>query len=169
WAEAAREDFVYAVKGSGFITHRLRLKGAAKALANFYASGVLALGRHTGPFLWQLPPRMTFDPSRLEPFLPALPRHTEEAERLARRHDPRLRVRARLRAAEPVAYRHAFEVRHESFCVPSFFALLRGYGVAFVLSDTGGRFPTVEESTGEFMYARLHGPRELYASGYTPR
>ncbi len=169
WAAAATEGFVYAVKGSGFITHRLRLKGAAKALANFYASGVLALGRHTGPFLWQLPPRMTFDPFRLEPFLAALPRDTEEAERLARRHDSRMRVRARLRSAEHVAYRHAFEIRDESFCVPSFFALLRGYGAAIVLSDTGGRFPSVEESTADFMYVRLHGPREIYASGYTGR
>jgi uncharacterized protein YecE (DUF72 family) len=80
WAAAATDGFVYAVKGSGFITHRLRLKGAVKALANFYASGVLALGRYTGPFLWQLPPRMRFDPSRLEPFLATLPRDTEEAE-----------------------------------------------------------------------------------------
>jgi uncharacterized protein YecE (DUF72 family) len=168
WAGAAVDGFVYAVKGSGFITHRLRLKGAGRALANFYASGVLALGRHTGPFLWQLPPRMSFDPSRLERFLAALPRDTDEAERLARRHDRRLPVRGRLRSVEHVAYRHAFEVRDESFCVPSFFALLRAYGAAFVLSDTGGRFPSVEERTADFMYVRLHGPREIYASAYTP-
>jgi uncharacterized protein YecE (DUF72 family) len=77
-------------------------------------------------------------------------------------------VRGRLRSAEYATYRHAFEIRHESFCVPSFFALLRAYGAAFVLSDTGGRFPMVEEEKADFMYVRLHGPRELYASGYTP-
>jgi uncharacterized protein YecE (DUF72 family) len=167
WASAAAPGFVYAVKGSGFITHRLRLKRAAKALANFYASGVLALGRHTGPFLWQLPPRMRFDASRVEEFLAALPADSAEAERLARRHDQRLPSRALLRAPERTRYRHALEVRDESFRVPAFFDLLRARGAALVVSDTGGRFPVIEESTADFMYLRLHGPRELYASGYT--
>jgi uncharacterized protein YecE (DUF72 family) len=168
WATAVPEDFVYAVKGSGFITHRLRLKEPERALANFYASGVLALGRRTGPFLWQLPPRLRLDLLRIERFLALLPRDTVEAERLARRHDARLPSRARLRAAHPCRYRHAFEVRDESFVTPAFFALLRSHGDALVVSDTGGRYPLVEESTADFMYVRLHGPRELYASGYTP-
>jgi uncharacterized protein YecE (DUF72 family) len=169
WAEGAPGDFVYAVKGSGFITHRLRLARPERALANFYASGVLALGRHTGPFLWQLPPRLRFDRDRVARFLDALPWTSVEAERLARRHDDRLPSRARLRAGEDVRYRHAFEVRDESFRAPSFAALLRERGAALVVSDTGGRFPTLDERTADFAYVRLHGPRELYASAYTPR
>ena len=51
WTSAVSADFTFAVKGSGYITHRLRLKNPERALANFYASGVLGLGRHTGPFL----------------------------------------------------------------------------------------------------------------------
>jgi uncharacterized protein YecE (DUF72 family) len=168
WAAAAPDDFVYAVKGSGFITHRLRLKEPGRALANFYASGVLALGRHTGPFLWQLPPRWRFDALRVERFLGLLPRDTSDAERLARRHDARLPSRARLRAAEPCVYRHAFEVRDASFATPAFFDLLRRHGAALVVSDTGGRYPMVDEPTADFVYVRLHGPRELYASGYAP-
>ena len=38
-------------------------------LANFLASGVLALGPKLGPMLWQLPPRLRFDTGRIEEFL----------------------------------------------------------------------------------------------------
>jgi len=58
-------------------------------------------------------------------------------------------------------------VRDPSFCGPELYALLRRFGVALVVADTGGRYPAVEEPTADFVYARLHGPRELYASGYS--
>jgi uncharacterized protein YecE (DUF72 family) len=128
---------------------------------------VLALGRHTGPFLWQLPPRLRFERARVERFLSALPPSSGSAERLARRHDRRLPSRARLYAAAESSYRHAFEVRDMSFVTPEFAALLRDHNAAFVLSDTGGRYPLVEELTADFVYVRLHGPRELYASAYS--
>lgn len=67
-----------------------------------------------------------------------------------------------------VPYRHALEVRDASFCRPELYALLRATGTALVVADTGGRFPFLELPTADFMYVRLHGPRELYASGYTP-
>jgi uncharacterized protein YecE (DUF72 family) len=166
-AQAPEDDFVFAVKGSRYITHLRRLKDPRQGLSNFYASGVLALGCRTGPFLWQLPPRFRFDAPRLERFLGSLPRDSSEAEALAREHDRRLPSRALLRSAVHVSYRHAFEVRDPSFRNPEFYALLRGFGAALVVADTGGRFPFVEEPTADFMYARLHGPRELYASGYS--
>src|SRR5918912_624265 len=73
-AETPREGFVFAIKGSRFITHNLKLARAEGALANFYASGVLALGAKTGPFLWQLPGTYGFDAGRVERFLRLLPR-----------------------------------------------------------------------------------------------
>ena len=65
-----------------------------------------------------------------------------------------------------MAIAHAVEVRDESFCVPRLYELLRRHGVALVVADTGGRFPHVDERTAPFVYVRLHGPRELYASQY---
>src|SRR5688572_8251877 len=53
WGGEVPAAFLLAIKGSRFITHNLKLRRAEGALANFYASGVLALGRRTGPFLWQ--------------------------------------------------------------------------------------------------------------------
>jgi uncharacterized protein YecE (DUF72 family) len=71
-----------------------------------------------------------------------------------------------VRAADHVAYRHAFEIRHPSFLDPAFTALLREHGAALVVADTAGVHPYAEEVTAPFVYVRLHGSRELYVSGY---
>jgi uncharacterized protein YecE (DUF72 family) len=144
----------------------LRLRGADKALANFFASGVLALEDKLGPLLWQLPPTLPFD-ERLEPFLEALPRSTKEAAKLARRHDERVKGRAHLRTSKERVLRHALEVRHPSFATTELVALLRKHGVALVVADTAGRWPFLTDVTADFVYVRLHGDVELYKSGYT--
>jgi uncharacterized protein YecE (DUF72 family) len=166
WYEQVPDDFVFAVKGSRYITHMLRLRGVDKALANFFASGVLALEDKLGPLLWQLPPTLKLD-DRLEPFLASLPRTTKEAAKLARRHDERVKGRAYLRAAQDRPLRHALEVRHVSFATPALVELLRKQGIALVVADTAGRWPFLEDVTAEFVYVRLHGDVELYKSGYT--
>jgi uncharacterized protein YecE (DUF72 family) len=158
---------VFALKGSRFITHNRKLGDVEGALANFYASGVLALGAHTGPFVWQLPPTLRFDPARLDRFLKLLPKNTREAEALARGHDHRLRKAPLLEAATLLQYRHALEVRHESFRQADCFSILSAHNTALVVADTAGRHPFIEEPTSDFMYLRLHGSRVLYASGYT--
>ena len=165
--EVPDRDFIFAVKGSRFITHNLKLRNAESALGNFFASGVLALGARTGPFLWQLPATYRFEADRMERFMAMLPRDSREGEAVASWHDERLRTGALLDAAARVPYRHAFEVRHESYFDESFYALLRAYGMARVLADTAGKFPYVEELTAGFVYVRLHGSRQLYVSGYT--
>lgn len=168
WAdEAPDDDFVYALKGGRFITHNLKLRNVETALGNFFASGVLALGRKTGPFLWQLPGTYRFDAERLDSFIRQLPVDSTEGEAIARQHDDRLRRGALVTAAERVTYRHGFEVRHPSYFTAEFYDLLRAHGSAFVIADTAGRYPYAEEVTADFVYVRLHGSRELYVSGYT--
>jgi len=168
WAEQTpSRGFVFAIKGSRFITHNLKLRRAEGALANFYASGILSLGRKTGPFLWQLPDSYGFDAERIETFLRLLPRTSAAAEDLARGHDARLRRGALVEAAARVRYRHAFEVRHPSYFVPEFFALLRKRRIGYVIADTAGKWTLREEVTAPFVYVRLHGSRVLYGSDYT--
>jgi uncharacterized protein YecE (DUF72 family) len=168
WAdEAPDDDFVFAVKGGRFITHNLKLRNVETALGNFFASGVLALGRKTGPFLWQLPGTYRFDADRLDGFIRQLPRDSIEGEAVARAHDERLRRGALVTAAERVRYRHAFEVRHPSYFTREFYDLLQAHDCAFVIADTAGHYPYAEELTAGFAYVRLHGSRELYVSGYT--
>ncbi len=114
WAAATPEDFVFAVKGGRFITHMKKLRDVESPLANFFASGVLALGAKLGPLLWQLPPNLPFDTDRLAAFLALLPRSTAEAATLAQRHDQRLEDRAWTSTDADRPLRHALEVRHPS-------------------------------------------------------
>jgi uncharacterized protein YecE (DUF72 family) len=166
-SETPDRGFVFAVKGGRFITHNLKLRNAERSLGNFFASGVLALGKKTGPFLWQLPATYRFDAERMDAFMRMLPRSAGAAEDVALQHDDRLRRGALVEAAAPVRYRHAFEVRHPSYFHEEFYALLRERKCGFVIADTAGKFPYAEEVTADFVYVRLHGSRELYTSGYT--
>jgi uncharacterized protein YecE (DUF72 family) len=169
WREQTPDDFVFAVKGGRFITHMKKLAGVETALANFFASGVLALGPKLGPLLWQLPPNLGFDAKRLTAFFDQLPRTTGEAAEVAKRHDVKIPDdRALTVAEEDRPMRHAMEVRHHSFVNSEAVSLFRAHDIAFVVADTAGRWPLVEEATSDHMYARLHGDIELYTSGYTP-
>ncbi|GAA4613181.1 DUF72 domain-containing protein [Saccharopolyspora hordei] len=167
WVEQTPDDFVFAVKGSRFITHMKKLRDAETALANFFASGVLALGRKMGPLLWQLPPSLPFDADRLEAFFRLLPRSTAEAAELAARHDARLAGRALTETDADRPVRHALEVRHPSFAAREPVELLRAHDIALVVADAAGDWPRLEDVTSDFVYLRFHGAEELYASGYT--
>ena len=168
WADDVPErDFTFAIKGGRFITHNLKLRRSETALGNFFASGVLALGARTGPFLWQLPATYSFDAERLDSFMRQLPRDARDGEAVARQHDQRLRRGALTEAAVNVPYRHAFEVRHPSYFHEEFYSILRAHRCAFVIADSAGKFPIAYEVTTDFVYVRLHGSEELYVSGYT--
>src|SRR5215207_1391948 len=169
WRDATPEDFVFAVKGGRFITHMKKLAGVEAPLANFFASGVLALGDKLGPILWQLPPNLGFDAARLGAFLAQLPRTTVEAAELATRHDDRVMGRALTEAPVDLPLRHALEIRHSTYEVPSFTELLREHGIGLVVADTAGRWPLIREVTADFSYVRLHGDVELYTSGYSAK
>lgn len=166
WHDETPEDFVFSVKGPRYLTHMLRLKDVRVPLANFLASGVFALGRKLGPMLWQFPPQMAFQPERFDAFFSLLPRDTEEAAALAREHDGRMEGRTLLPQGPRHRLRHAVEIRHESFRSPEFVALLRRHRIALVVADTASRWPLLEDLTADFVYLRLHGDKELYASGY---
>jgi uncharacterized protein YecE (DUF72 family) len=168
WAAATPPEFVFSIKGSRFITHMLKLRNAEQALANFFASGLLALGPKLGPILWQLPPQFRFNPDVLEAFFQLLPQTTEEAAVLARRHDQRLEGRAHTETDQNRPLRHAIEIRHDSFLAEDFVRLLRRYRVALVCADTV-EWPRLVDATADFVYCRLHGSKELYASGYGPK
>jgi uncharacterized protein YecE (DUF72 family) len=166
WHEETPEGFVFAVKGSRFITHLKQLRDIETPLANFFASGVLRLEEKLGPFLWQFSPRFGFDRERLEHFFTLLPRDTEAAAALAARHDQRLEGRAWTRTERKRELRHAIEIRHTSFFKSAFIALLRQYDIALVFADSVA-WPYAEDLTADFVYLRLHGSEELYASGYS--
>jgi uncharacterized protein YecE (DUF72 family) len=167
WYEATPKGFMFSVKGNRFITHILRLKNVDAAVSNVLASGGFNLKEKLGPFLWQFPPNFKFDAALMEHFLSILPHDTETALELAQHHEARMKGRTALEIDRKRPLRHAIEVRNESFRDKAFTALLKKYKHAAVVADTAGKWPYFDEVTTDFMYLRLHGEKELYASGYT--
>jgi uncharacterized protein YecE (DUF72 family) len=165
WAAQTPDDFVFAVKGSRFITHMLKLREATIPLANFFGSGVLRLGTKFGPLLWQFAPQMRFDRERFETFFRLLPRTHREAAALMRKHATRMREDEGFRVGRDARLRHCVEIRHESFVVPEFVELLREHDIGLVVADTV-EWPLLMDVSSDFVYCRLHGAEQLYTSGY---
>src|SRR5436853_6734179 len=102
WSRETPDGFVFSVKGPRFATNRRVLAEAGDSIQYFLKSGVMELGDRLGPLLWQFTPFKKFEATDFGAFLALLP---EE-------HDGR-------------RLRHVIEVRHDSFIVPEFVALLR--------------------------------------------
>jgi uncharacterized protein YecE (DUF72 family) len=166
WRAETPDGFLFSVKGGRFITHMKKLNDVAVPLANFLASGMLALGDKLGPMLWQLPPNLGFDAGRIGDFLDLLPRTTAAAAATAAGHDERMAGRAFVTTDADRPLRHAMEVRHHTFETEAFLDLLRSRDVAVVTADTAGKWPVFLEPTSSLAYVRLHGDEELYVSGY---
>lgn len=167
WYTDTPPGFVFSVKGGRFITHMKKLRDVEVPVANFFASGILALREKLGPILWQFPPNFGWNPERFTEFFELLPTDTRAAVKLAKKHDAKLSGRSWTKTDENRPIRHAVEVRHPTFMVPEFFALLRRHNIAFVVADTAGKWPYAEDITADFVYCRLHGAEQLYVSGYS--
>lgn len=166
WYAETPKHFVFSVKGSRYITHMRRLGEVEGPLANFFAQGLLQFAGKLGPILWQFPPNFKFEPERLEQFFQLLPKTQKEAAVLAQRHDERLTNRSWFEVVNRARLRHAIEIRNESFVCEEFIGLLRRYRVGLVVADTV-EWPLLMDVTADFVYCRLHGSEELYASGYS--
>jgi uncharacterized protein YecE (DUF72 family) len=166
WHRSVPDDLVFAVKGSKFITHQKRLVDVRIPLANFFASGVLALEEKLGPILWQFSPWFRFDREKVESFLKLLPRTSREAAKLAKENTIKSAEKRLTKSGVNIELRYALEPRHESFFVEEFIDLLRRYNVALAFADAAGKFGYAEDVTADFMYIRLHGGDELYISDY---
>jgi uncharacterized protein YecE (DUF72 family) len=140
WRAQTPDDFVFAVKGGRFITHMKKLSGVETPLANFFASGVLALGPKLGPVLWQLPPNFRRDDDRLEGWLQAL-------------------------ASFPGS-RHAVEFRHESWFDPAVYGILHAHGAALVIADDPRGVDVPHEVTAEWSFVRFHYGRRGRRGNY---
>ncbi|HTK78520.1 MAG TPA: DUF72 domain-containing protein [Gemmataceae bacterium] len=169
WYDETPAGFVFALKGGRYITHMRKLREPRQPLANFLASRVLCLREKLGPIFWQFPPVLPFVEDRFKEFFDLLPHDTVELSRVARNHSTFLKKRVELEPDAKRPVRHAIEFRHESFLTDRFIDLLRRYNLALVVADVASKFPTAEDVTADWVYVRLHGSRQLYASGYSPR
>lgn len=145
WAAETPDDFVFSLKGPRFTTHRAVLAEAGPSIERFFASGVLELKSKLGPVLWQFPPFKAFEAEDFAAFLSLLPQ----------RLDGR-------------SIRHAVEVRHQSFCVAEFVALMRKHAVT-IAGIESDKHPLIADVTSDFVYLRLQRTSEEIESGYCKR
>jgi uncharacterized protein YecE (DUF72 family) len=145
WARETPDGFVFSVKGPRFATNRRVLAEAGESIGRFLNSGVMELGDRLGPLLWQFAPHKKFDAADFGAFLALLPA----------KHDGR-------------KLRHVIEVRHHSFLVPEFVALLRKHNMAPVFSEHE-TYPAIADATGDFVYLRLQKGQDAIATGYPPQ
>jgi len=145
WRDETPDGFVFSVKGHRAVVNKKVLGEAGEAIAWFLKSGVTELGDKLGPLLWQFAPFKKFDADDFGAFLALLPDK-----------------------AEGVALRHVVEVRHASFLVPEFVALIAKQNVAVVYADSDD-YPAIADVTADFVYARLQRSREAEATGYSPK
>ncbi|WDR04639.1 DUF72 domain-containing protein [Devosia rhodophyticola] len=164
WADESRDGFVFSIKGPQLVTHIKRLKNCEAELANFFASGPLALGGKLGPFVWQLPPNLSFDLGVLTNFIAMLPKSLPDYVALAKKADGRLKTEPFLETSADVPIRHAIEVRNAAFYTEEIFNLFAEHNVALVLADVAEQPKRLR--TADFVYCRLQGPAYEGASGY---
>lgn len=137
WRESTPKNFLFAVKGSRFITHMKKLKDPENALENLIPRAE-ELKEKLGPILWQLPPHWAINTDRLEEFLSALPRN----------------------------HRYAIEFREQSWHTPRVYDILRKHNAAFCIFELNGRHSPLEV-TADWTYVRLHGPGGPYQGSYS--
>ncbi|HEX2964529.1 MAG TPA: DUF72 domain-containing protein, partial [Syntrophorhabdaceae bacterium] len=137
---ATPSDFRFVIKGSRYITHLKRLASGTESIQKFFTVAE-SLYRKLVCVLWQLPPMMKCDVSRLHQFVSDLKE-----------------------AGPPV--RHAFEFRHESWYVPEVYALLKSARAIFCIADSPN-IPRREVVTSDYVYLRFHGGTKLYGSEYS--
>jgi uncharacterized protein YecE (DUF72 family) len=145
WAREVPDGFVFSLKGPRFATNRRVLAEAGDSVKRFYDSGVLELGDRLGPVLWQFAPTKKFDEADFGKFLELLPRKLEGR-----------------------ALRHVVEVRHDSFCVPDFIALLRKFETPVVFAEHG-KYPGIADIASDFVYARLQKGNDELKTCYPPK
>jgi len=139
WYERTPDNFLFAVKGSRFITHMKKLNDCQEPLENLLRAAV-NLKEKLGPIFFQFPPSFKADLKRLKEFIKLLPGEG----------------------------RFAFEFRHPSWFTDEIYTALRSANCALIASDTP-RYPYKEVQTTNFMYLRLHGHEQLYASRYSEK
>ena len=144
WREATPDGFLFAVKGSSYVTNRKVLASAGESLGKFFNQGLEELGDRLGPILWQLMGTKKFEAEDIKAFFAMLPKEHKS-----------------------LPLRHALEIGHESFACEQFVDLCRAADVAIVWCEQPGRV-LIADRTADFAYLRCKGAVDGEPAGYPP-
>lgn len=137
WRKITPPDFIFAVKGSRFITHIKKLNEVEEPVENFLKN-VSELKEKLGPILFQFPPDWKINLDRFEAFLNILPDN----------------------------FKYVFEFRNKSWFNNLIYNLLKKKKAALCISSSPS-FPSEKVITSDFTFIRMHGGKELYGSRYS--
>jgi uncharacterized protein YecE (DUF72 family) len=128
WRSQTPPDFLFAVKGSRYLTHMKKLKDPAEPLSRLMerASG---LQEKLGPILFQFPHTWSLNSDRLQSFLKLLASYPQQ--------------------------RYTFEFRHKSWLIPQVYELLEQAGAALCL-PVSPTVPLDIRLTAPWTYIRMH-------------
>jgi uncharacterized protein YecE (DUF72 family) len=141
WINRTPDTFRFCLKLSRYITHQLKLSNIEIPLFRFFEV-FEGMKNRLGPVLIQLPPGLHYDKTLICNFFDILKNKYNLC-------------------------RFAVEVRHNSWINDEFFDILAQYSTAFVIADSGNRYPCHEAVITDFVYLRFHGREQLYASDYS--
>lgn len=127
WVDQVPENFVFSAKVPRIVTHKKKLEDVGR-ITEAYLGVMSHLGKHLGPLLIQLPPKLGRDDYLLESYLSQLPQ----------------------------GYRYVVEFRNPSWLEPGVFKLLERYSVAYCIVDEP-LLPFQVEITSDIAYVRFHG------------
>jgi uncharacterized protein YecE (DUF72 family) len=141
WAEQVPPSFVFAIKGSRYLTHMRRLREMGPGLARFWERiEPLQEAGKLGPVLWQLPERFKRDDETLAAALEAMP-----------------------------PAQHCFEFRHPSWFCSDVRSLLERHGASLALGDDARRSLPEASPLGRIAYLRLHYGKRGRDGNYSDR
>ena len=139
WRNTVPKEFIFSIKASRFITHMKKLNEPENSTKKFFQR-IKVLKDTAGPVLFQLPPRWHFNEERLKNFLKVLPKK----------------------------YKYAFEFRDETWWNNTTYEILKNKNAAYCIFELGEQ-KSPKEITADFIYIRLHGPKEKYCGNYNKK
>lgn len=138
WYELAPAGFQFSVKAPQAITHYRQFHNTVDMLSDFYGTIRAGLEEKLGPVLFQLPPRLRYEPERLQRILDQL--------------DP--------------TFDNVLEFRHPSWWQPAVYQQLAARRISFC-GMSHPELPDEVIVNSPVVYYRFHGVPDLYRSSYS--
>jgi len=136
WYNESPDNFIFSIKASRYITHVKKLNEPEEPVKRFFSSAE-GIKDKAGVILFQLPPGMKYDNTKLVSILETLPKN----------------------------YKYTFEFRNNTWWNDQAYDILRKYNIAFCLFELAGQV-TPRIITADYIYIRLHGPDGKYSGSY---
>lgn len=137
WTEIVPDNFIFSVKANRYITHIKKLKDSEITFSKFDTC-IKTFSEKLGVILFQLPPKFSFNPQRLELFIGTIPKD----------------------------YRYAFEFRDKSWFNSETYDLLKKNNISLCMYNLG-EYQSPKELTADFTYIRLHGNYGIGSGKYS--